>query len=110
MTKGGYVYVMANQRPTLYVGVTSNLIKRVYEHKHNLVRGFTARYLCHKLVYFEVFDSIEQAVIREKQIKDLNREDKLTLIKKLNPNLKDLYYTILDASEYKILDDARMTT
>jgi len=99
MIKGGYVYIMANPRPTLYTGVTSDLIKRVYEHKHNLVPGFTARYLCHKLVYFETFDSIEQAIIREKQIKDLSREDKLVLIRKLNPRLKDLYHTILDASD-----------
>ena len=96
MTKGGYTYIMANRRPTLYVGVTNDLIKRVYEHKNNLVPGFTARYLCHKLVYYEAFDRIEQAIIREKQIKNLNREDKLKLIRKTNPTMKDLYNTILD--------------
>jgi len=97
MVKGGYTYIMANHRPTLYAGVTSELIKRVYEHKNNLVPGFTAKYLCHKLVYFEAFDFIEQAIIREKQIKHMNREDKLKLIRKTNPTMEDLSYTILDA-------------
>jgi len=90
---------MANNRPTLYTGVTSNLVKRVYEHKNNLVKGFTSKYNLHKLVYYEVFDSIEQAIIREKQIKDMNREDKLNLIKRINPSLEDLYYKILDKPE-----------
>lgn len=88
---------MANERPTLYTGVTSNLIKRVYEHKNNLVQGFTAKYKLHKLVYCEIFDTIEQAIIREKQIKDMNRKDKLDMIKKSNPSFKDLYSQILDA-------------
>ena len=89
---------MANDRPTLYTGVTSNLVKRVYEHKNNLVEGFTAKYNVHKLVYYEVFDTIEQAIIREKQIKDMNRIDKLEMIRKCNPAFKDLYNQILDSS------------
>lgn len=92
--KTGYVYILANQRPSLYTGVTSNLVKRVYEHKNNLVQGFTAKYHIHKLVYFEVCDTIMQAIVREKQIKDMNREDKLAMIKQLNPTLTDLYATI----------------
>jgi len=99
MIKGGYTYIMANNRPTLYVGVTIELIKRVYEYKNNLIPGFTAKYLCHKLVYYETFEFIEQAIIREKQIKDLNREDKLKLIRKTNPTMEDLSYTILDKPE-----------
>jgi len=87
---------MANNRPTLYTGVTSNLIKRAYEHKTDTIKGFTAKYKLHKLVYYEVYDSIEQAIIREKQIKDMNREDKLNMIRKYNPIFEDLYYKILD--------------
>jgi len=97
--KKGYVYIMANSRPTLYTGVTSDLIKRAYQHKNNLVQGFTAKYNLHKLAYYEVFDTIEQAIIREKQIKDMNRKDKLVMILAQNPTLKDLYYQILDKPE-----------
>ena len=87
---------MANNRPTLYTGVTSILIKRVYEHKNNLVEGFTSKYKLHKLVYYEVLDDINLAIIREKQIKDMNRIDKLNMIKRFNPDFKDLYNRILD--------------
>ena len=86
---------MANERPTLYTGVTNNLIRRVWEHKNNLVKGFTKRYNLHKLVYYEVFDTIEQAIIREKQIKDMNRKVKLEMIGKFNPEFKDLYNSLL---------------
>jgi len=81
---------MANIRQTLYTGVTSNLIRRVYQHKNNLVEGFTQKHNLHMLVYYEVFDAIEQAIIREKQIKDMNRKDKLAMIYKFNPEFKDL--------------------
>ncbi len=87
---------MANLRPTLYTGVTSDLIKRIYQHKNNLVQGFTSKYNLHKLVYYEIFDTIEQAIIREKQIKDMDRTDKLKMISNFNPTLKDLYEKILD--------------
>lgn len=97
--KQGYVYIMANDRPTLYTGVTSNLVKRAYEHKNNLIEGFTSRYNIHKLVYYEVFNTIEQAIIREKQIKDMNRKDKLEMIAKFNSPFKDLYNQILDKPE-----------
>jgi len=97
--KQGYVYIMANSRPTLYTGVTSNLVQRVYQHKNNLVQGFTAKYNLHTFVYFETYDTIQQAIIREKQIKDMNRKNKLEMIKQLNPKFKDLYGTILDKPE-----------
>ena len=99
MQKGGFVYIMANQRPTLYTGVTNDLVRRVFEHKHNLVKGFTAKYSLHNFVYFEYFDTIEQAIIREKQIKDMNGNEKLEMIKKFNPTFEDLYKKILDKPE-----------
>ena len=95
MNKGGFIYIMANTRPTLYAGVTSNLTKRVWEHKNHIVKGFTQRYNLNKLVYYESFDLIEQAIIREKQIKDMNRKDKLEMITKVNPDMKDLYTEVV---------------
>nr|WP_223144584.1 GIY-YIG nuclease family protein [Deferribacter autotrophicus] len=78
----------------LYTCVTSNLLKRVYEHKHELVDGFTKRYKIKKLVYYEVFDSIEEAIKREKQIKGGSRKKKIALIESINPNWSDLYYQL----------------
>ena len=86
---------MGNDRPTLYIGVTNNLIRRVYEHKHGLVEGFTKKYGLEKLLYFEVFDQIADAILREKQLKHWNREWKLNLIKVKNPTMKDLYSEII---------------
>ena len=76
----------------IYTGVTSDLLKRVYEHKHKMVEGFTKKYNISKLVYYEVSDSIESAILREKQIKAGSREKKTKLIKSANPNFKDLYW------------------
>lgn len=95
MNKQMYVYIMANQRPTLYTGVTSNIIKRVYQHKEELIAGFTSRYHLHKLVYFELIEGELQAIVREKQIKDMDRPNKLDLIKNVNPSFKDLYDEIV---------------
>ena len=81
---------------TLYVGVTSDLIKRVYEHKNNLVAGFTKKYNVHSLVWYEVHDSAETAIQREKQIKKWERPWKLRLIEELNPQWKDLYDDLLE--------------
>jgi putative endonuclease len=87
-----YVYILASQKNgTLYIGVTSDLVKRVYEHKQNLANGFSKKYNVHNLVYYEVHAEIEKAITREKQIKKWNREWKLKLIEEKNPGWKDLY-------------------
>ena len=91
-----YIYILFNKRNgTLYVGVTSNLVKRIYEHKNKFVKGFTEKYQIDKLGYYEVFDSILSAIEREKQLKAGSRKDKLKLIESFNPDWEDLYYTII---------------
>jgi predicted GIY-YIG superfamily endonuclease len=89
------VYIMAN-RPngTLYTGVTSNLVHRAYQHRHALLSGFTTRYGCKLLVWYEVYDDMVSAITREKQIKGGSREKKLALIEKANPSWRDLYEDI----------------
>ncbi len=95
--KSGYVYILASKRNgTLYTGVTSNLVKRVYQHKEHSIEGFTKKYQVTQLVYFEEHDDIGQAIIREKQIKVWKRQWKLNLIEKDNPNWIDLYHSILE--------------
>ena len=95
MEKRGYVYLLTNKlNMVFYVGVTSNLIKRVYEHRNKFVEGFTKKYNVDKLVYYEVCDDIEIAIMREKQIKAGSREKKIKLIKTINPNFVDLYAKI----------------
>lgn len=96
MYKQSFIYILANAGNTvLYVGVTSNLIKRVWEHKHNVVQGFTEKYFVHKLVYYEVFDLIENAIMREKQLKAGSRAKKESLINRDNPEWKDLYEDLI---------------
>ena len=91
-----YVYIMASKRNgTLYVGVTNDLIRRVYEHKTNVVEGFTEKYRVHKLVYWEQSDSVESALQREKQLKRWNRQWKIALIEKENSNWQDMYEQLL---------------
>ena len=86
------VYIVANRRNgTLYAGVTSNLPKRAYEHREGLVPGFTARYGCKLLVWYALYETIPNAIAREKQIKGGSRKDKLALIEGLNPDWRDLY-------------------
>jgi putative endonuclease len=90
-----YVYILSSKRNgTLYTGVTSNLIRRVYEHKNNLVNGFTKAYGIHHLVWYENHESWESAIKREKQIKKWKRAWKLNLIEKKNPLWDDLYEDI----------------
>lgn len=93
--KKGYVYILTNKNnAVLYVGVTSNIVKRIYEHKRKFVDGFSSKYNADKLVYFEVYESIEDAILREKQLKNWHRNWKLELIKDNNPLFEDLYESI----------------
>jgi putative endonuclease len=95
MMKQYYVYILASRRNgTLYIGVTSDLPKRVYEHKQELIDGFTKKYGVHALVYYEAHDNIEEAITREKQIKKWERAWKLKLIEEMNPEWDDLYEQI----------------
>ena len=97
MTKESYVYILASKRNgTLYIGVTSSLIKRIYEHKHGLRDGFSEKYSTKILVYYELHTFIEDAVRREKQLKKWNRSWKIRLIEKSNPTWSDLSAITLD--------------
>jgi putative endonuclease len=90
------VYMLASQRNgTLYIGVTSDLVKRVWEHKNNIVEGFTKHYSVHQLVWFELHASMESAILREKRLKEWKRKWKLALIERTNPNWQDLYPMIV---------------
>ncbi len=90
-----FVYILASKRNgTLYIGVTNNLTKRAYEHKNNLVEGFTKKYKIHLLVYYESTNDVRGALIREKQLKNWNRKWKLRIIEEFNPEWKDLYYNL----------------
>ena len=87
-----YIYILSGQNNTvLYTGVTNDLVRRCYEHKSKLIKGFTQKYNVNKLVYYEVFDQIDFAIAREKQIKGLTRIKKDILIDKVNPNRTELY-------------------
>ena len=90
------VYMLASRRNgTLYAGVTSNIIKRIREHKNDVVEGFTKRYGVHTLVWYEIHETMESAISREKTIKGWNRQWKLELIEKGNPEWADLYDTLI---------------
>jgi putative endonuclease len=98
MERGGFVYLLTNERRTvLYVGVTSELVVRMYEHQNKVYpNSFTSKYNLNVLVYFECFTSIEEAINREKQIKSISRKKKEELINSINPEWKDLYPIILN--------------
>lgn len=96
MEKQPCVYLLASQRKgTLYVGVTSDLIRRVWEHKQDLVPGFTARYGVHSLVWYELHGSMATVIAREKQVKGWRQERKIALIEEANPTWRDLYPEIV---------------
>jgi putative endonuclease len=90
MTRRYHVYILASRSRNLYTGVTNHLMRRVYEHKHGLLRGFTRRYRIHRLVYFEGFLYVRNAIAREKEIKAWRREKKIALISVHNPAWDDL--------------------
>lgn len=90
-----YVYVMASSSGTLYIGITNDLVRRVAEHKEGKIEGFTKKYSCKKLIYFEHFGCIYDAIEKKKIIKKWRREKKQNLIKKMNPHWNDLYPELL---------------
>lgn len=92
--KSYYVYIMTNASKTLYIGVTNDLVRRIYEHKNKLVDGFTKQYNITKLVYFEEYNDVNLAITREKQIKGWIRQKKVELINAKNPLWNDLYEDI----------------
>ena len=96
MAKQPTVYILASKRNgTLYIGVTSDLVKRIWQHRNHFVDGFTQRYSVDRLVYFELYEDMEQAILREKRLKKWNREWKLRLIEKENPMWRDLWGEII---------------
>ncbi len=95
MQKQGFVYILFSKpNGTLYVGATNDLAKRIFEHKNKLTRGFTQKYNVDKLGYFESYESMESAIMREKQLKAGKRQTKINLIQKQNPKWEDLYETL----------------
>ena len=97
--KSYYVYILASKRNgTLYTGVTNNLLRRVWEHKNELVSGFTKKYGVHTLVYYEQTEDLESAILREKRIKKWSRKWKIRRIEKVNPNWEDLYEKLTSES------------
>lgn len=95
MNKQYYIYIMTNKNNTvIYTGVTNNLKRRVYEHKEKLASGFTEKYNINKLVYYEIFNNVNNAIAREKQIKGGSRQKKINLINEMNPEWNDLYYEL----------------
>ena len=96
MDKQPAVYILASKREgTLYIGVTSQLLKRIWEHKNNQTSGFTKHYNIHRLVWFEMHEEMGSAIAREKQLKNWKRQWKIELIEKNNPEWEDLYPTII---------------
>jgi len=94
--KDYFIYMLASKRNgTLYIGVTNDLARRVYEHKNDFIKGFTEKYGVHTLVYYEQCGNVESAIQREKQLKSWHRKWKIRLIEETNPEWKDLYDAVL---------------
>lgn len=96
MNRSSFIYIITNKtNSVLYIGVTSCLAKRIYEHKNTLVKSFSKKYRLNKLIYYEIFENIQLAIKREKQLRNWHRDWKFNLIKNFNPEFKDLYSEIL---------------
>ncbi|MEX2028015.1 MAG: GIY-YIG nuclease family protein [Candidatus Curtissbacteria bacterium] len=96
MTKRYFVYIATNKTTSvLYIGVTNDLVRRMYEHKNKLILGFTSKYNVTKLIYYEIYNTAIEAITREKQLKAGSRAKKIKLIEKMNPKYEDLYSNII---------------
>jgi putative endonuclease len=96
--KNFYVYILCSKRNgTLYIGATSNIVKRIYEHKQGVMKGFTKRYNVHRLVWYEKHETVESAITREKQLKKWNRSWKIRLIEEQNSQWNDLYEKLCES-------------
>ncbi len=96
MEKQSFIYILTNnQNTTLYIGVTNNLLRRIFEHKEKFNAGFTKKYNLTKLVYYEIFCDIDSAILREKKLKGGSRQKKIDLINNFNPDWEDLYEKII---------------
>jgi putative endonuclease len=94
--KSYYVYILASKRNgTLYIGVTNDLVRRAYDHKSNVIQGFTEKYGVHNLVYYESYTDVRDALTREKRLKKWKRQWKIDLIESVNPDWRDLYSLII---------------
>ena len=90
-----YIYILRSTSGVFYIGVTNNLVKRVWEHKNKVVKGFTQKYNIDKLIYYEIYNDVETAILREKQLKNWNREKKIRLISKMNSKLEEISFESL---------------
>lgn len=90
LQKQYYVYILTNKSGTLYIGVTNDLTRRIWEHKQKNVKGFTEKYNISRLIYYEIFEEVEYAIMREKQLKNWSRKKKLSLVRVFNPKFKEL--------------------
>jgi putative endonuclease len=88
--KSAYVYILGSKQGVLYIGVTSNLDGRVFEHRNGIKSGFASKYQCHRLIYFEEYQYMTSAIAREKELKGWRREKKLALVSSMNPEMRDL--------------------
>ncbi|MBI4039083.1 GIY-YIG nuclease family protein [Candidatus Daviesbacteria bacterium] len=95
MSKQYYIYILRNKSGNFYIGITNDLVRRLWEHKNKLVKGYTEKYNIDRLIYYEVFNDPETAIAREKQLKNWNRKKKILLITKFNPRFEEVRFETL---------------